>query len=83
MHRGGFEEGLGRDATAVQARAAEGIALDERDVESGRRAVQRCAVATGTATDHHQVELLGRTDHLREACARGAVQETTVAGEGP
>ena len=32
--------------------------LDQGHLQAGRRGVQRCAVAAGAATDHHEVELL-------------------------
>ena len=58
LHGRGLEERLRRDAAAVQAGAAERVHLDQGHLEPGRCAVQRSAVTAGSATDHHQVELV-------------------------
>ena len=61
---GRLEELLGRDAAAVQAGAAHFVLLDHGDVETGQAPTQGGGVAGGTATDNHDIELLGRGDHL-------------------
>ena len=69
-----LEERLGRDAATVEARAAERVPLDHRDLHAGRGGVQRGGVPTGAAADDHEIELLGRRDHLsRSWRALGAV----------
>ena len=55
QHRGGLQEFLGRDATHVQAGAAEAALLDEADVEAGGRPVEGRRIAGRTTTDHHDV----------------------------
>jgi hypothetical protein len=52
----GLEELLGRDAPAVQARAADLVLLDDGYPEAGRCAVQRCGVPPGSTTDDDDVE---------------------------
>ncbi len=64
VDRGRLEERLGRDAATVEARPAEGIHLDDRHLDACRRCVERGGVPTGTSADHHEIELLGRRDHL-------------------
>ncbi len=66
QHLGGLQELLGRDATPVQAGPTDPDLLDQRDVETGRRAVQRGRVPSRTATEDHDVELLGQDGHLLE-----------------
>ena len=61
---GRLEELLRRDAAAVQAGAADLVLLDDGDVETGQPATQGSGVAGGTAADNHDIELLGRGDHL-------------------
>ena len=73
QHLGGLEELLGRDAAPVQARPADPPLLDEGDVETRRRAVERGRVARRTTTEDHDVELLGQDGHLLEFT--GAAQE--------
>ena len=65
QHLGGLQQLLGRDAAAVQARATDPRRLlDHRDVQTGRRAVERGRVATRASAQDHQVEFLGRRTHL-------------------
>ena len=73
QHLGGLEKLLGRDATPVQAGPADPTLLHECDVEPRRRAVERGRVARRTATQDHDVELLGQDGHLLEFT--GAAQE--------
>ena len=63
--RGRLQQFLGRDAAHVQTGAADAVLLDQRDGETGRGAVERRGVATGTAADDDDVEVLSRGDHLR------------------
>jgi hypothetical protein len=62
-HVGRFEKFLGGDATAVQARAADLVALNEGDVETGRGSVEGGGVSTGTSSDNHYIELLDIVSH--------------------
>ena len=63
-HRRRLQELLGRDAAAVQAGAADLLLLHHGDVEAGQAAVEGRRVAGGAAADDHDVESLGRRDHL-------------------
>ena len=58
-HRGRLEELLGRDAAAVQARAADLVLLDHGDRQAGGGAVEGGRVAARAAADDDDVELLG------------------------
>ncbi len=63
---GGLEQLLGRDAPDVETRASELVTLDQGDVESGRRSIERRGVPSGPASDHNDVEMLtGQLNHLR------------------
>ena len=62
-HVRGLEELLGRHAAAVQARPTDLVALDEGDVEPGRRAVEGGGVATGSPSDYDYIELLDLVRH--------------------
>ena len=59
-----LQELLGRDATPVQAGAAHLVLLHEGDVQTDGRAVQGCGIAAGATSDHREIELLSRRDHL-------------------
>jgi hypothetical protein len=50
----------------VEAGAADATLLDQGDVEPGGRAVERGRVAGRSATQDHDVELLGQDGHLLE-----------------
>ena len=51
-----------------------------RHLEPGRRGVQRGGVPAGPATDHHEIELLGRRDHLfRSRTSTLGLRSVTVA----
>ena len=80
VHGRRLEERLGRDAAPVEARAAEAVLLDERDLQAGRRGVQRGGVSTRAATDHHEIELLGRRDHLIRAWAAWSPLPVALVG---
>ena len=55
---GGVEEGLGRDATHVEAGAAEGIVfLHEGHLEAELAGLDGGDIATGTGTDYDEIEL--------------------------
>jgi len=58
VHRSSLEQFLRRDATDVEARTADLVVLDHRDVETGGCAVQSGGVTTRTATDDHDVMVL-------------------------
>ena len=62
-HVGRLEELLGGNAAAVQARATDLVALDDGDVEPGRRAVEGGRVAAGSAADDDDIELLDLASH--------------------
>ena len=63
---GRLQELLGGHAPSVQARPADLVPLDHRDRQSGGCPVEGGRVATGAATDHHDVERLRlRRRHLR------------------
>ena len=60
---------------------AEALLLDDRDVHSGRRAVERRRVTAGTASQHDQIEIFGqRADlsrfQLRTSCTANAARIT-------
>ena len=57
LHRSRLEVRLGRDAPTVQTGAADGVALDHRDSQTGRRGVEGGAVPGRATADDHQVEL--------------------------
>ena len=59
VHRRRLEQLLGRDATPVQAGAADLLLLDHGDVETGRRAVQSGRVAARSPADDHDVVVVG------------------------
>ena len=42
----------------MEARAADALLLDHRDVHAGRRAVERRRVAARPATEHDKVEIV-------------------------
>ena len=62
-HLGGLEQLLGGDAAAVQAGAADPGLFDHGDAQPGRGAVERGGVATGTAAQDDDVELLSHRAH--------------------
>ena len=65
VRRGRLEQFLGRDAPDVEARAADLAAFSTmRDVEAGRRAVERRCVAARTAADDHDVVVLSHAATL-------------------
>ena len=72
VHGGRLEERLGRDAAPVEARAAEGVDLDEGHLHPGGRGVERSRVATRASTDDDEIELIGRRDHLFSASRSSA-----------
>ena len=57
LHGRRLQERLGRDAPAVQARAAHDVHLDDGDVEARRGGVQRGAVPAGSAADDDEIEV--------------------------
>ena len=82
MDGGSLEEGLRRDAPAIETRAAERVLLHERNRQTRGRSVERCAISTRAATNDHQIELLGQLDHLHRArCSsqRGCLPQPRVA----
>ena len=58
-HRCGLEQFLGGDASHMQTGPADLRLLDQRDAQTGGRAVEGCPVPGGTTTDDDDVELLG------------------------
>ena len=85
-----LEQFLGGDAADVQARAAHLGHLDQPDVETGRRAVERRRVAAwATADDHHLmlVHLVGHPDHhfrsMRAAMLQSAIRFPAGCVSGP
>ncbi len=58
LHRRRLEKGLRRDTATVEAGAAKGVLLDEGDVQARRCSVQGGGIATRTATDHYEVEMV-------------------------
>ena len=48
---GAVEQGFGRDATFVEADAAEGVLLEEDDLEAGRAGALRGYVSAGAGAD--------------------------------
>ncbi|GAC1306294.1 MAG: hypothetical protein NVSMB16_02160 [Acidimicrobiales bacterium] len=57
------------------------VPLDDGNLQSGVGAVERRRIAARTATDHNDIELLGRGDHLLD-CVRalGLYERVTAAG---
>jgi len=52
-----LEQGLGRDASPVEARAAQGLLpLDDGDLEAELRRADRCRIAAGAGPDDDDVE---------------------------
>ena len=71
QHLGGLQQLLGRDAAAVQARAADPPLLDHRDVQAGGRAVERGRVAAGAAPRTTRSNSLGHaSDHPLQGSAQ-------------
>ena len=56
VDRGRLEERLGRDATTIEAGAADVGHLDQCDLEPGGRGVQRGSVTAGAAADDDEIE---------------------------
>ena len=61
-HAGGLEERLGRDATAMQAGAADLVVVDEGDLQAELGGTEGRRVAAGPGAEHDQVEVIGRAD---------------------
>ena len=84
---GGLQELLGRDATAVQAGAADAALLDHGDVQAGRSAVERSGVPAGTPTQYDEIELAHRGITLSVGhdadlhCERDEDREASQGGE--
>jgi hypothetical protein len=91
--RRGLEEGLGGDAADVEAGAADLVALDQRDVESGRRPVERRGIAAGTTAHDDDVEValgavaglgvlvLSRLDHLHARVSTPILPSASAAAD--
>ncbi len=58
---GGMQQGLGGDAAAVQARAADLVLLDQGDGAAEFGGAQRCRVAAAAAAQDDEVESRARS----------------------
>ena len=59
-----LEELLGRDAAPMKAGAPHLLLLDHCDLQAGQAATQGGCVPCRTAANDHDIELLGRRNHL-------------------
>ena len=59
---GRFEQRLGRDAAAVEARPADLVLVDERDLEPQLGRPERGRVAAGAGAEDDEIERVGRAD---------------------
>src|SRR5262249_61765728 len=78
---GGLEELLGRDAPPVQTRAADPFALDQRDAQACRRAVQRGGITARSSSEDDDIELLGQDGHPLRSPIGGV--DVILSGSGP
>ena len=78
-----LQEGLGRDAPAVQARAAHLPLLDQRHRQPRGRSVQRGGVPAGASADDHEIQLLGRGNHLVRCGVDGPAVRVAPPHDGP
>ena len=63
-----FEQGLGRDAAAMQARAADLVLVDEGDLEPELGGAERRRVAAGARAEHDEIEVVGGADGHGSGC---------------
>ena len=59
---GRFEERLGRDAPAVEARATDLVLVDEGDLEAQLRGAEGGGVPARSTAKHDEIEVIGRAD---------------------
>ena len=70
--RGGLEQGLGRDAAAMEAGAADLVLVDESDLQTELRGPESGRVAAGSGAEDDEIEVVRRADgHRRGWYARG------------
>ena len=68
VHLGAAEQGLGGDAAAVQADAAQAVGIDQDNPRVQRGGAQGRHVAAGSAAKHTHVGPKGH--HVRRSCCR-------------
>ena len=83
VHGGGLEERLGGDAAPVEARAAEGVHLDQCHLGAGRSGVEGAGVAARTSSDEDEIELLGRRDHPLSVSVANAADTVAPRSTAP
>ena len=65
---GRLEQRLGRDAAAMEARAADLVLVDERDLQAELGGPEGGGVAAGARTEHDEIEVIGRADGHWSGC---------------
>ena len=77
---GRLEERLGRDAAAVEARAADLVLVDEGDLEAELGGPEGGRVAAGAGAEDDEVEVVGRADGHGQAIS-GRRRDVARAGD--
>ena len=75
---GRFEQRLGRDAAAVEARAADLVLVDEGDLQAELGRAEGGGVAAGSGAEHDEIEVVGGAD----GHGSGSLGSLRVAGHG-
>ena len=78
---GRLEERLGRDAAAVEARAADLVLVDEGDLEAELGGTEGRRVPAGARAEHDEIEVVGRADGHGSGCL-GAPRSRRQASAG-
>ena len=65
---GRLEQRLGRDAAAMEARAADLVLVDEGDLQPELGGPEGRRVAAGARAEHDEIEIVGRADGHGSGC---------------
>ena len=78
---GRLEQRLGRDAAAMEARAADLVLVDEGDLESQLGGPEGGRVAAGARAEHDEIEVVGRADsHGSGSLGEPAIRRPRAGG---
>ena len=75
-----FEQRLGRDAAAVEARAADLVLVDQRDLEPQLAGPERGRVAARARAEHDEIEIVGGADGHGSGCLGAAAKPAPSDG---
>ena len=78
-----LEQGLGRDAAAMQACAADLVLIDEGDLQPELGRTERGRIAACAGAEDHEVEVIGGADSHRPESTRGVVRGANGLGVPP